>query len=85
MNISLFTIGIGDTFKTVSFMKKKEILFIGDYRISLDRKISLVYDKIMENFVEKINIIRETILKNVPARYIYSVLMPMANRPTRAI
>jgi predicted nucleotidyltransferase len=38
---------------------------------TVDKKISLAYNKIMENFAEKINIIRDIILKNVAARYIY--------------
>jgi predicted nucleotidyltransferase len=36
-----------------------------------DGKSSHIYTKIMEDFTDKINIIKETILKNVSARYIY--------------
>jgi len=38
---------------------------------TLDKKYSSIYNKIMENFAERINIIKESILKNVPAKYIY--------------
>jgi predicted nucleotidyltransferase len=33
--------------------------------------MGLIYNKIMESLLEKINIIKESILKNTPAKYIY--------------
>ena len=38
---------------------------------TLDKKKEFIYDKNMETFSEKINLIKEAILKNVSAKYIY--------------
>jgi len=38
---------------------------------TLDKKNEFIYDKNMETFSEKINLIKEAILKNVSAKYIY--------------
>jgi predicted nucleotidyltransferase len=42
-----------------------------DKNDTLDKKKSLRYNKIMEDFTEKIDSIKESILKNTPAKYIY--------------
>jgi hypothetical protein len=47
----------------------------------LDKKWRLLYNKIME----KINIIKEAILKNTPAKYIYLALMLMENQQMTVI
>jgi len=38
---------------------------------TLDKKKEFIYSKNMETFSEKINLIKEAILKNVSAKYIY--------------